>query len=211
MLHRCPHPLACLSYSLSDDPSSPCLSTCYRYSQAPPITVQTIPPPYACTPSPCQSRIGPLDAHVEALQVQIINLETTLAQFDPGGKRLELVRQHQSIVSPVRCMPAEVICDILALTWETQQVDRPGISGTSADFGDALSYPNLWSSRHSNPPRIFIGRLGVSRSPLTGFGFPSLPPLAQPALPRSSAGSGLYAPLAAPWQRNVDVSIKMDI
>ncbi|KAJ7309233.1 hypothetical protein DFH08DRAFT_899828 [Mycena albidolilacea] len=45
---------------LSDDPSYPCLSTCYRYSQVilppnpspPPITIQTIPPPYACTPSP---------------------------------------------------------------------------------------------------------------------------------------------------------------
>jgi hypothetical protein len=33
--------------------------------------------------SDSQNRIGPLNAHIEALQVQIINLETTLAQFVP--------------------------------------------------------------------------------------------------------------------------------
>ncbi|KAJ7309226.1 hypothetical protein DFH08DRAFT_974963 [Mycena albidolilacea] len=102
--------------------------------------------------SDSQSRIGLLDVHFEALQAQIRNLETTLAQFvHRREETIELVRQHQSIVSPVRRMPAEVIYDILALTWEAYRDTAngpPWYLGHIYQFWrhSVLSYPNLWSS-----------------------------------------------------------------
>ncbi|KAJ6585931.1 hypothetical protein B0H19DRAFT_1111035 [Mycena capillaripes] len=102
--------------------------------------------------SDSQSRIGPLDAQIEALQAQIRNLETTLAQFVQWREEtVELVRKHQSIVSPARRMPAELICDILALTWEAYKDTAngpPWYLGHISRFWrhSALSYPNLWSS-----------------------------------------------------------------
>jgi hypothetical protein len=52
--------------------------------------------------------------HIEALQAQIRNLETTLAQLVHRREDTRELVRHQSIVSPVRRIPAEAICDILA-------------------------------------------------------------------------------------------------
>ncbi|KAF7369696.1 hypothetical protein MVEN_00301000 [Mycena venus] len=116
------------------------------------------PPPDSEVPlirdiiSESQSRIGPLDAHIETLQAQIRSLETTLAEFvERREETVELVRQHQSIVSPARRMPAELICHILALTWEAYKDTTNGPPWYLGHIcrlwrHSVLLYPNLWSS-----------------------------------------------------------------
>jgi hypothetical protein len=86
------------------------------------------------------------------LQAQIRHLETILMKFvQQREETVELLRQHQSIVSPARRMPTELICDILALTWEAYKDTANGPPWYLGHIcrhwrHSALLYPNLWSS-----------------------------------------------------------------
>ncbi|KAJ7750358.1 hypothetical protein B0H16DRAFT_1724755 [Mycena metata] len=68
---------------------------------------------------------------VDALNKQIHDLEATLAGLvQSRDMAAENVRQHRAIISPVRCLPPELLCDIFALSLN----DKP------------VSYPPLWCS-----------------------------------------------------------------
>ncbi|KAF7336958.1 hypothetical protein MVEN_02132200 [Mycena venus] len=93
-------------------------------------------------------------ASVDALNVQIDNFQRALAQVVCKRDAItERIRQHRAIVSPIRHIPSELICEILALT-------LPGDNGGKINrrppwhFGHicrpwrlaALGNPSFWSS-----------------------------------------------------------------
>ncbi|KAJ7044945.1 hypothetical protein C8F04DRAFT_1067120 [Mycena alexandri] len=87
------------------------------------------------------------ETQVDALNEQIHNLQPTLAGLVQRRDRAaEHVRQHRAIVSPVRRLPPELLCEIFALSfndkgppWHLGHICRSWRH-------TALSYPPLWSS-----------------------------------------------------------------
>ncbi|KAJ7649025.1 hypothetical protein DFH06DRAFT_1300266 [Mycena polygramma] len=97
------------------------------------------------------NRLGPLNTQIRDLQAQIRDLQSTLAQvIQRRDETAESVRLHQSIVSPIRRLPPDVICELLALTWERKDM----LNGPPWYLGQicrlwrncALSYASLWTS-----------------------------------------------------------------
>jgi hypothetical protein len=149
----------CRAPSLLEPPLAPSLDFTHLLTSNEPILDCEVPLIRDII-SDSQSRISPLDAHIEALKSTDQKFRVPWRNVYTGRKRLsiELMRQHQSIVSPVRRMPAKVICDILALTWEAYRDTANGPPWYLRHIcrfwrHSALSYPTPWSSRHSNPPR----------------------------------------------------------
>ncbi|KAJ7090170.1 hypothetical protein C8R44DRAFT_686459, partial [Mycena epipterygia] len=86
---------------------------------------------------------------IDVLDPQIDNLRAVLAHLvQRRDVAAESARQHRAIISPVRRIPPELICEIFALTLSTtgpRPKDPPGILATCRSWRkSALSYPILW-------------------------------------------------------------------
>ncbi|KAJ7673911.1 hypothetical protein DFH06DRAFT_751319 [Mycena polygramma] len=110
-----------------------------------------------------QAEIAHWDAHIDALEAQIQTLRTTLAHFVERREEVaEHVRRHESIISPVRRVPLELISEIFAMAVPSSDLGevrgvllgRPPDPKTSWYLGlisrswrdCALSCPTLWST-----------------------------------------------------------------
>ncbi|KAJ6525989.1 hypothetical protein B0H19DRAFT_581703 [Mycena capillaripes] len=105
-----------------------------------------------------QDRIRPLNVHISTLEAQIHDLSATLAQFvQRRDEALKRVRQHRDILSPVRRVPPELVCEIF--TWTVSSNDAAGaaimvvktppwyLGHISRSWRHtALSFGPLWSS-----------------------------------------------------------------
>ncbi|KAJ7648209.1 hypothetical protein DFH06DRAFT_1095634 [Mycena polygramma] len=100
-----------------------------------------------------QDTIRELDAQIGSLEAQIHNLRAAL--FRSQSRRHEVaenVRQHQSIMSPIRRVPAELICEIFLAASSSE--DAVAVNKPPWYLGHicqawrhhALSYPALWLS-----------------------------------------------------------------
>ncbi|KAJ6544095.1 hypothetical protein B0H19DRAFT_295740 [Mycena capillaripes] len=58
-----------------------------------------------------EDRMAALDAQIDSLQAVLAQLTRT------RDESAERVRQHHAILSPIRSVPTELICEILALVW----------------------------------------------------------------------------------------------
>ncbi|KAJ7648201.1 hypothetical protein DFH06DRAFT_1209711 [Mycena polygramma] len=95
-----------------------------------------------------QGRIQPLDEQIGSLKAQIYRLQAALFQFQSRRDEVaESVRQHQSVISSIRRVPAELICEIF-LAVSSSEDDPPWYLGQICrawrDY--AVSYPALWLS-----------------------------------------------------------------
>ncbi|KAJ6506278.1 hypothetical protein C8R47DRAFT_112426 [Mycena vitilis] len=91
-------------------------------------------------------QIGQLDAQIGALQAQIRHLQTTLEQCQRRrGEVSETVRQHQSILSPIRRVPSELICEIFSWTWSGKKTPWNLGHICRSWRQHAVSYPLLWT------------------------------------------------------------------
>ncbi|KAJ7629712.1 hypothetical protein DFH06DRAFT_1225229 [Mycena polygramma] len=114
-----------------------------------------------------QSNVVPLDSdipfirnivsggqdRVDALNDQIHSLQDTLAQLICArDEAAEHVRQHRAVISPVRRVPPELLCEIFALAWhedveETARVPPWHLGHICRSWRDAaLLTTSLWSS-----------------------------------------------------------------
>ncbi|KAJ7128744.1 hypothetical protein C8R43DRAFT_850829, partial [Mycena crocata] len=96
-------------------------------------------------PSIC-SLLSKEEHRVEALDARIVNMRAALKVLTQRrNEAAESLRQHLAILSPIRRMPPELICEIFA--WLTAQYE-----GALWNLGSvcrpwrhsALSYPQLW-------------------------------------------------------------------
>ncbi|KAJ7616692.1 hypothetical protein DFH06DRAFT_107461 [Mycena polygramma] len=108
----------------------------------------------------CQGQIGHLDVQIGALEAQIRHLQATLEQCQRRRKEVsERVRQHQSIMSPIRRVPAELLCEIFSWTWSGEEPH--GIWATYVDLGDNMPSHTPFSgppSPYTALPSILIAR-----------------------------------------------------
>ncbi|KAJ7690781.1 hypothetical protein B0H14DRAFT_3665206, partial [Mycena olivaceomarginata] len=91
---------------------------------------------------------------LDALNNQIQNLQAKLAQLTRmRDETAESVRQHRSVLHPVRCVPPEILCEIFTLVLLSADDSmaratapwRLGLICRSWRQA-ALSYPHLWCS-----------------------------------------------------------------
>ncbi|KAJ6462159.1 hypothetical protein C8R45DRAFT_1027484 [Mycena sanguinolenta] len=147
------------------------LTTVYWNCGAAPKAVASLFEPLAPNPSPdinrllrtndvpldseiqvVQSIISDAEDHLHALDAQILPLQTALAQLvRRRDETVEYLRQHRAVISPIRRVPPELVCEILALSsaenrlpkatppWQLGAISRPWRQY-------AISYPLLWSS-----------------------------------------------------------------
>ncbi|KAF7372538.1 F-box domain-containing protein [Mycena venus] len=96
-----------------------------------------------------QNRIILMDAEIFALETQIHNLNANLAQsLQKRNDAAVHAHQHRSILSPIRRVPPELICEIFEILHDGKAGTRPPWS-----FGHicrswrhiALSFEQLWS------------------------------------------------------------------
>ncbi|KAJ6578083.1 hypothetical protein B0H19DRAFT_1122328 [Mycena capillaripes] len=96
-----------------------------------------------------EDRMGALDVQIRSLQAVLTQLARTR---DEAAERL---RQHRAVLSPIRCVPQELICEILALAWFSGDDDINNMPRSPPwHFGHicrswrsaALSYIPLWCS-----------------------------------------------------------------
>ncbi|KAJ6578063.1 hypothetical protein B0H19DRAFT_574816 [Mycena capillaripes] len=94
-----------------------------------------------------QSNDVPLESDIPFLR-DIISARTR-------GESAELVRQYRAVLSPVRSVPPELICEILALAWFSEEGDMTSMTRSPPwHFGcisrawryAALSYTPFWCS-----------------------------------------------------------------
>ncbi|KAF7358439.1 F-box domain-containing protein [Mycena venus] len=97
-----------------------------------------------------QAQVNALDAQIGVLEALVPQLQAALAQLVRRRDEAAMnVRRHQSVISPIRLMPPELICEIFTLTVES----RTGFFYPPWQLGQisqswrhlALSYPSLWS------------------------------------------------------------------
>ncbi|KAJ7673908.1 hypothetical protein DFH06DRAFT_1319025 [Mycena polygramma] len=110
-----------------------------------------------------QAEIVHWDARINALEAQIQSWRTTLAHLVERREEVaEHVRRHQSVISPVRRVPRELICEILVMAVPSSSLGevrgvslgRPPDPKTSWYLGlvsrswrdCALSCPALWTT-----------------------------------------------------------------
>ncbi|KAJ7648197.1 hypothetical protein DFH06DRAFT_1476276 [Mycena polygramma] len=98
-----------------------------------------------------QGRIQPLDEEIGSLEAQIHDLQAALFQFQSRRDEVaESVRRHQAVISPIRRVPAELICEIFLLASSTDDgVNKPPwyLGHICRSWRDsALAYPALWIS-----------------------------------------------------------------
>ncbi|KAJ7315327.1 hypothetical protein DFH08DRAFT_790288 [Mycena albidolilacea] len=133
---------------------------------------------------------------LDALNDQIQNLQAKLAQLTRmRDETAESVRQHRSVLHPVRCVPPEILCEIFALVLLSADEDSMARATAPWRLGlicrswrqAALSYPLLWCS-------------------ITPHSFPASDPLVMmdTQLLRSS-----NAPLVVSWQGDQPVDFRL--
>ncbi|KAJ7629700.1 hypothetical protein DFH06DRAFT_1005704, partial [Mycena polygramma] len=116
-----------------------------------------------------QSNVAPLESdipfirnivsggqdRVDAFDAQIDSLQATLAQLiRRRAETAEYVRQHRAVISPVRRVPPELLCEIFALAWLSEDDENTNTARVPWHFGHicrswrdmAVSYPPLWCS-----------------------------------------------------------------
>ncbi|KAJ7605840.1 hypothetical protein DFH06DRAFT_1487084 [Mycena polygramma] len=107
-----------------------------------------------------QGQIGHLDVQIGALQAQIYQLQATLEQCQRRREEvLESVRQHRSILSPIRRVPAELICEILSWTWSGKKTPWHLGHICQSWRQHAVSYPLLWTSI-----TVYCSHLDINRT-----------------------------------------------
>ncbi|KAJ6592507.1 hypothetical protein B0H19DRAFT_6990 [Mycena capillaripes] len=103
--------------------------------------------------SPMRLTISEMQDQVDALDAEIYHLRTTLGiLFVRRQEAVDLVCQHSAILSPVRRVPPELICEIFA--WTLDRDDEGAASRPPWHLGHichswrnaALAYPHLWRS-----------------------------------------------------------------
>ncbi|KAJ6492550.1 hypothetical protein C8R47DRAFT_1121027 [Mycena vitilis] len=96
-----------------------------------------------------QARMDQLDAQIDSLQSTLTKLTRT------RGATAEYVRQHRAVISPLRRMPPELLCEIFALAWFSEEdEDTTNTARVPWYLGHicrswrdaAVSYPPLWCS-----------------------------------------------------------------
>ncbi|KAF7376983.1 ABC protein [Mycena sanguinolenta] len=95
-----------------------------------------------------QQIIADDDHRLRALDAEILHLQATLAQLiQKRTETAQHVREHRSIVSVVRRVPPELICEILALSTTPHEETPPWRLGfISRSWRHcAVGYPCLWS------------------------------------------------------------------
>ncbi|KAJ7185254.1 hypothetical protein C8R46DRAFT_375375 [Mycena filopes] len=98
-----------------------------------------------------QDRIDSLDPQIHALQTRLALL---VQERDETAK---CVREHRAIVSPLRRVPPEVLCEIFALSVDEEEGPPWYLGHICRTWrGIALSYPRLWThlTIRENLPRI---------------------------------------------------------
>ncbi|KAJ7757439.1 hypothetical protein B0H16DRAFT_1885479 [Mycena metata] len=85
---------------------------------------------------------------VDALNKQIHDLQATLAGLvQRRDMAAENVRQHRAIISPVRCLRPELLCDIFALSLNDKRQPPWHFGHICQSWRrTAVSYPPLWCS-----------------------------------------------------------------
>ncbi|KAF7347405.1 F-box domain-containing protein [Mycena venus] len=99
-----------------------------------------------------EDRIAALTALIGAFTAQIQHLEDVISQLnDQRDEATEQVHKYRTIVSPVRRVPPELVCEIFALSAAKDRAHnvRPpwrlgGICQSWRQY--ALAYPRLWST-----------------------------------------------------------------
>ncbi|KAJ7200657.1 hypothetical protein B0H12DRAFT_957543, partial [Mycena haematopus] len=95
--------------------------------------------------------ISDAEDRMRALDAQIVYLQTTLAQL--GQRRIETahhLREHRAILSAVRRVPQELICEIFDLSTAQDRATPDAIPPWRLGFichpwrQYALTYPPLW-------------------------------------------------------------------
>ncbi|KAJ7095630.1 hypothetical protein C8R44DRAFT_556530, partial [Mycena epipterygia] len=95
--------------------------------------------------------------HIDMLDVQIDALQASLSRLvEERTKTEELVRQHTAVLSSLRCVPPELVCEILALVSCIRRLGKQTVprlpwrlthscrTWRLAFLGD----PRLWTSLH---------------------------------------------------------------
>ncbi|KAJ6458400.1 hypothetical protein C8R47DRAFT_1081674 [Mycena vitilis] len=101
-------------------------------------------------------RIRVLDAQIGSLETHIHDLRAALCWYQSGRDEVaQSVRRHQSVISPIRRVPAELICEIFvaASTSEDGMAKPPWYLGQICRSwrNYAVSYPVLWASLTAGP------------------------------------------------------------
>ncbi|KAJ7648200.1 hypothetical protein DFH06DRAFT_573665 [Mycena polygramma] len=103
-----------------------------------------------------QDRISVFDAQIGTLKEQIHDLQSAILQLQSRRSEIvESIHQHQSITSPIRRIPAELVCEIFLLAWASEDaVNKPPwylghICRLWRNY--AVSYPALWISLTVGP------------------------------------------------------------
>ncbi|KAJ7648286.1 hypothetical protein DFH06DRAFT_574444 [Mycena polygramma] len=110
-----------------------------------------------------QDRITLLHAQISSLEAQIHDLNNALLQFQNQRDEIaESVRQHQSVLSPVRRVPAELLCEIFLATSPSEDANNPPwylghICRSWRRY--ALSYPALWLSIAISSSPLDVSRM----------------------------------------------------
>ncbi|KAJ7784619.1 hypothetical protein B0H16DRAFT_1271755, partial [Mycena metata] len=90
-----------------------------------------------------QNRVATLDAQIE-------NLQSTLAQLThQRDEAVERVRQHRAVISPVRQIPPELLCEVFISTLSDPSANKikpPWYLGHVCQSWRhaAVSHPALW-------------------------------------------------------------------
>ncbi|KAJ6594752.1 hypothetical protein B0H19DRAFT_1247397 [Mycena capillaripes] len=98
-----------------------------------------------------------LDVHIDTLAAQIEDLGATVAPFVRRcNEMIEHLRQHRAVISPVRRLPSELICEILGLIWASSSLENKEAMAQEPPWyighicgpwrHCAISYPTFWSS-----------------------------------------------------------------
>ncbi|KAJ6453913.1 hypothetical protein C8R45DRAFT_944829 [Mycena sanguinolenta] len=93
-------------------------------------------------------RLGALDAEIRTVNAEILHLQTTLTQLTQRRTdTIQHLREHRSIVSVVRRVPPELICEIFAWSAAQQRKTPPWRLGfiSRAWRQHDVGYPSLWS------------------------------------------------------------------
>ncbi|KAJ7648264.1 hypothetical protein DFH06DRAFT_1476314 [Mycena polygramma] len=116
-----------------------------------------------------KDRIKVFDAQIHSLETQIHDLRAAVLQLQSRRNGVaESVRKHQSVISPIRRVPAELICEIfLAASSSEDAVSEPPwyLGHICRSWRHhALSYPPLWLSITVSPFQLVgmaLARLGA--------------------------------------------------
>ncbi|KAJ7648241.1 hypothetical protein DFH06DRAFT_574159 [Mycena polygramma] len=103
-----------------------------------------------------KDRIRVFDAQIGSLETQIHDLRAALSRYQSRRDEVaQSVRRHQSVISPIRRVPAELICEIFlaASTSEDGMTKPPWYLGQICRSwrNYAVSYPALWVSLTVGP------------------------------------------------------------